>query len=149
MTFHRQILQVPVTAMIYPIACLLMIELNSVKSLLAFAALFVLQLKPPGLDKLTGRVLQCEGKNEHWSLKDRFVLANDVLDGFAAAGEVQHDSYQVAIFLAEGLGLARSPIRGLAFWLEVSRSISSLRDEIVQNQLTASSWHVWRLLVTI
>ncbi|KAF8071284.1 R1 [Scenedesmus sp. PABB004] len=44
------------------------------------------QLKPPGLDKLVNRVLGCEGESGHWSLKDRFVLANDVLDGFAAGG---------------------------------------------------------------
>lgn len=45
-----------------------------------------MQLKPPSLNKLTDRVLSCEGEAEHWSLKDRFVLANDVLDGLAAAG---------------------------------------------------------------
>jgi hypothetical protein len=43
-------------------------------------------LKPPGIDKLISRVLDCEGEASHWSLKDRLVLVNDVLDGFAAAG---------------------------------------------------------------
>jgi hypothetical protein len=43
-------------------------------------------LKPPGIEKLIGRVLDCEGEATHWSLKDRLVLVNDVLDGFAAAG---------------------------------------------------------------
>jgi hypothetical protein len=43
-------------------------------------------LKPPGIEKLINRVLECEGEATHWSLKDRLVLVNDVLDGFAAAG---------------------------------------------------------------
>jgi alpha-glucan,water dikinase len=47
---------------------------------------YSVQLKPPSLNKLTDRVLSCEGSAEHWSLKDRFVLVNDVLDGLAAAG---------------------------------------------------------------
>jgi hypothetical protein len=46
----------------------------------------ILQLKPPGIEKLINRVLECEGEATHWSLKDRLVLVNDVLDGFAAAG---------------------------------------------------------------
>jgi hypothetical protein len=46
----------------------------------------VLQLKPPGINKLINRVLDCEADATHWSLKDRLVLVNDVLDGFAAAG---------------------------------------------------------------
>uniref|UniRef100_A0A383WLS7 Uncharacterized protein n=1 Tax=Tetradesmus obliquus TaxID=3088 RepID=A0A383WLS7_TETOB len=47
---------------------------------------YSVQLKPPGIDKLISRVLDCEGEASHWSLKDRLVLVNDVLDGFAAAG---------------------------------------------------------------
>eukprot|EP00882_Tetradesmus_deserticola_P000936 GHRQ01001016.1.p1 GENE.GHRQ01001016.1~~GHRQ01001016.1.p1 ORF type:complete len:749 (+),score=345.34 GHRQ01001016.1:55-2301(+) len=47
---------------------------------------YSVQLKPPGIDKLISRVLDCEGDATHWSLKDRLVLVNDVLDGFAAAG---------------------------------------------------------------
>jgi hypothetical protein len=58
---------------------------------------WLLQLKPPGLGKLVGRVLDCEGDAEHWSLKDRFVLANDMLDGYAAAGEVATDAWCFAL----------------------------------------------------
>ncbi|KAF6251713.1 hypothetical protein COO60DRAFT_593515 [Scenedesmus sp. NREL 46B-D3] len=47
---------------------------------------YSVQLQPPGIDKLIGRVLDCEADATHWSLKDRLVLVNDVLDGFAAAG---------------------------------------------------------------
>jgi hypothetical protein len=32
------------------------------------------------------KVLTAEGTAEFWSLKDRFIMANDVLDGCAAAG---------------------------------------------------------------
>lgn len=45
------------------------------------------QLKPPSIDALVDRVLACEGDATHWSLKDRFVLACELLDGFQAAGE--------------------------------------------------------------
>lgn len=47
---------------------------------------YSVQLKPAGVSQLLQRVLDQEGNASHWSLKDRFVLANDVLDGFAAAG---------------------------------------------------------------
>jgi hypothetical protein len=54
--------------------------------LLLLMLLLLMQLKPPGVEKLINRVLDCEGEASHWSLKDRLVLVNDVLDGFAAAG---------------------------------------------------------------
>jgi alpha-glucan,water dikinase len=47
---------------------------------------YSVQLKPAGVSQLVQRVLDMEGNADHWSLKDRFVLANDVLDGLAAAG---------------------------------------------------------------
>jgi hypothetical protein len=36
--------------------------------------LVLLQLKPAGVSQLVQRVLDIEGKAEHWSLKDRCVL---------------------------------------------------------------------------
>ena len=44
------------------------------------------QLKPPGLRDLVEKVVNTEANAEHWSLKDRLALANDVLDGAIAAG---------------------------------------------------------------
>lgn len=47
---------------------------------------YTIQLRAPGLEKILASVLTAEASAEHWTLKDRFVLANETLDGFVAAG---------------------------------------------------------------
>ena len=48
---------------------------------------FVAQLKPPDLTDLVDKVIQAESTYTHWSLFNRFCMANDILDAADAAGE--------------------------------------------------------------
>lgn len=47
---------------------------------------FVAMLKPPDLSDLVDKVMSAEATNTHWSLFNRFCLANDILDAADAAG---------------------------------------------------------------
>ncbi len=47
---------------------------------------FGVQLKAPSLDAVSAKVLTAEGEYSNWSLLNRFVLANEVLDAAEAAG---------------------------------------------------------------
>ena len=48
---------------------------------------FVAQLKPPDLSNLVDKVITAEATYTHWSLFNRFCMANDILDAADAAGE--------------------------------------------------------------
>lgn len=48
---------------------------------------FVAQLKPPDLSDVVDKVLDAEANYSHWSLFNRFCMANDLLDAADAAGE--------------------------------------------------------------
>ena len=48
---------------------------------------FVAQLKPPDLSNLVDKVITAESTYTHWSLFNRFCMANDILDAADAAGE--------------------------------------------------------------
>ena len=47
---------------------------------------FAVQLKPPSAADVLGKVLTAEGTYTHWSLFNRFILANDILDAADSAG---------------------------------------------------------------
>ena len=47
---------------------------------------FVAQLKPPDLSNLVDKVIEAESTYTHWSLFNRFCMANDVLDAADVAG---------------------------------------------------------------
>lgn len=47
---------------------------------------FAVQLKPPSVSDVLGKVLTAEGTYEHWSLFNRFILANEILDAADSAG---------------------------------------------------------------
>ncbi len=47
---------------------------------------FVAQLKPPDLSDIVDKVVDMEANASHWSLFNRFCMANDVLDAADAAG---------------------------------------------------------------
>ncbi|BDA48979.1 Alpha-glucan water dikinase, chloroplastic [Coccomyxa sp. Obi] len=47
---------------------------------------FVAQLKPPDLSDIVEKVVDMEANASHWSLFNRFCMANDVLDAADAAG---------------------------------------------------------------
>ena len=48
---------------------------------------FAVQLKPPSAADVLGKVLTAEGTYSHWSLFNRFILANEILDAADSAGE--------------------------------------------------------------
>ena len=48
---------------------------------------FVAQLKPPDLSNLVDKVIEAEATYTHWSLFNRFCMANDILDAADAAGD--------------------------------------------------------------
>ena len=52
---------------------------------------FAVQLKPPSVSDVLGKVLTAEGTYEHWSLFNRFILANEILDAADSAGMPEHD----------------------------------------------------------
>ena len=47
---------------------------------------FAVQLKPPSAADVLGKVLTAEGTYTHWSLFNRFILANEMLDAADSAG---------------------------------------------------------------
>ena len=47
---------------------------------------FAVQLKPPSASDVLGKVLTAEGTYTHWSLFNRFILANEILDAADSAG---------------------------------------------------------------
>ncbi|DBB11157.1 TPA: Phosphoglucan, water dikinase, chloroplastic [Trebouxia sp. C0006] len=47
---------------------------------------FAVQLKPPSAADVLGKVLTAEGTYSHWSLFNRFILANEILDAADSAG---------------------------------------------------------------
>ena len=47
---------------------------------------FAVQLKPPSVSDVLGKVLTAEGTYDHWSLFNRFILANEILDAADSAG---------------------------------------------------------------
>lgn len=47
---------------------------------------FAVQLKPPSVSDVLGKVLTAEGTYSHWSLFNRFILANEILDAADSAG---------------------------------------------------------------
>lgn len=47
---------------------------------------FAMQLKAPNFSDVADKALQAEGKYTHWSLFDRFCLANELLDASDSAG---------------------------------------------------------------
>ena len=47
---------------------------------------FVAQLKPPDASALISKVITAEATYSHWSLFNRFCLANELLDAADAAG---------------------------------------------------------------
>lgn len=47
---------------------------------------FAVQLKPPSAADVLGKVLTAEGTYTHWSLFNRFILANEILDAADSAG---------------------------------------------------------------
>ena len=49
---------------------------------------FAVQLKPPSAADVLGKVLTAEGTYSHWSLFNRFILANEILDAADSAGEI-------------------------------------------------------------
>lgn len=51
---------------------------------------FVAQLKPPDLSNVVDKVITAESTYTHWSLFNRFCMANDILDAADAAGELFH-----------------------------------------------------------
>lgn len=51
---------------------------------------FAVQLKPPSAGDVLGKVLTAEGTYTHWSLFNRFILANEILDAADSAGEIRH-----------------------------------------------------------
>lgn len=51
---------------------------------------FVAQLKPPDLANLVDKVVSAESTYTHWSLFNRFCMANDILDAADAAGRPTH-----------------------------------------------------------
>ncbi len=55
---------------------------------------FVAQLKPPDLTDLVDKVIEAESTYTHWSLFNRFCMANDILDAADAAGETSSVSAQ-------------------------------------------------------
>lgn len=61
---------------------------------------FAVMLKPPSVRDIADKVIEAEGTYSHWSLFQRFILANELLDGADAAG-------------AEGMGF-------LYTWLRLS-----------------------------
>lgn len=52
---------------------------------------FAVQLKPPSAADVLGKVLTAEGTYTHWSLFNRFILANEVLDAADSAGDTSHN----------------------------------------------------------
>ena len=48
---------------------------------------FAVQLKPPSAADVLGKVLTAEGTYTHWSLFNRFILANEILDAADSAGD--------------------------------------------------------------
>ena len=57
---------------------------------------FAVQLKPPSASDVLGKVLTAEGTYTHWSLFNRFILANEILDAADSAGESCH-AFQLAV----------------------------------------------------
>lgn len=51
---------------------------------------FAVQLKPPSAADVLGKVLTAEGTYTHWSLFNRFILANEILDAADSAGIEYH-----------------------------------------------------------
>ncbi|KAG2496808.1 hypothetical protein HYH03_005215 [Edaphochlamys debaryana] len=47
---------------------------------------YAVQLKAPPMDSFVQKILDAEGKNSHWSLVQRLMLATEVLDAADAAG---------------------------------------------------------------
>lgn len=47
---------------------------------------FMAQLKPPDLSNVVDKVITAESTYTHWSLFNRFCMANDILDAADAAG---------------------------------------------------------------
>lgn len=47
---------------------------------------FAVQLKAPSAADVLGKVLTAEGTYTHWSLFNRFILANEILDAADSAG---------------------------------------------------------------
>jgi hypothetical protein len=47
---------------------------------------YVAQLKPPELGSLVDKVIEAEASSSHWSLFNRFLMANEILDAADAAG---------------------------------------------------------------
>ena len=68
---------------------------------------FVAQLKPPDLSNVVDKVITAESTYTHWSLFNRFCMANDILDAADAAGELFH-------LIGPGSGLLLVP-----FWCTV------------------------------
>ena len=56
---------------------------------------FAVQLKPPSAADVLGKVLTAEGTYTHWSLFNRFILANDILDAADSAGIACHSDFTV------------------------------------------------------
>ena len=49
---------------------------------------FAVQIKPPGADDVADKIFAAEGTYTHWSLFNRFCLANELLDAADAVGEL-------------------------------------------------------------
>lgn len=47
---------------------------------------FSVQIKAPGLDDVADKIYTAEGTYTHWSLFNRFCLANELLDAADAVG---------------------------------------------------------------
>ena len=54
---------------------------------------FAVQLKPPSVSDVLGKVLTAEGTYTHWSLFNRFILANEILDAADSAGMLSLSHY--------------------------------------------------------
>lgn len=65
---------------------------------------FVAQLKPPDLSDIVDKVVDMEATASHWSLFNRFCMANDVLDAADAAGACVMPSCSLSHCLGWGLG---------------------------------------------
>ena len=57
---------------------------------------FAVQLKPPSAADVLGKVLTAEGTYTHWSLFNRFILANEILDAADSAGVSLYMFIQIA-----------------------------------------------------
>ena len=58
---------------------------------------FAVQLKPPSASDVLGKVLTAEGTYTHWSLFNRFILANEILDAADSAGI---DSFSLTLWFS-------------------------------------------------